>query len=88
MLSEADQMVDLLNNQIGRKIGGDNKNLNTKELSVAVLESFHNDGLYVVDKSNPGKFIVTKKKITKEKYDYMNETFEKLNEYGKDVVVN
>lgn len=83
-LSEADQMVDLLNNQIGRKIGGDNKNLNTKELSVAVLESFHNDGLYVVDKSNPGKFIVTKKKITKEKYDYMNETFEKLNEYGKE----
>lgn len=40
--------------------------------------------LYVVQKSDSKEFVVNKKKITEEKYKYMNDVFGKLNEYEKE----
>ena len=49
-LDDADQTVDLLNNQIGRRIGSLNKNVNMKDLALQVLEEFKNNGLYTATK--------------------------------------
>lgn len=49
-LDDADQTTDLLNNQIDRRIGLQNKNVNVKDLALQVLEEFKNNGLYSATK--------------------------------------
>jgi RHS repeat-associated protein len=45
-LADADQTIDLLNNQIGRKIGNETKGMSMQERASAVLEYFNANGLW------------------------------------------
>lgn len=45
-LADADQTIDLLNNQIGRKIGNETKGMTMQERALAVLEYFNANGLW------------------------------------------
>lgn len=49
-IEEADEIIDLKNNIIGRQIGCDNKALSNTELAVKLLYEFKENGLYVAKK--------------------------------------
>ncbi len=68
-LSEADQTIDLLNNQIGRNIGEKNKGLSKKELSAKVLDEFHKNGLYTAKQNKDGSVTIEKTKFLKHNID-------------------
>ncbi len=80
---EADQTVDLLNNFIGRNIGEDNKNARMDELAILVLDEFKNKGLYTASKNIEGNWIVSKTKLSTEKYNQLKEIYKGLNENGR-----
>lgn len=81
-LDDADQTVDLLNNQIGRRIGSQNKNVNMKNLALQVLEEFKNNGLYTATKKDK-VWTVNKTKLSNEKYKQLQSLFNSLNENGR-----
>ena len=80
-IDDADQTVDLLNNQIGRAIGTKNKNSDMKELAFLVLEEFKNNGLYIAAKKDK-KWIVEKYKLSEQKYNQLKSIFNDLNTNG------
>ena len=67
-MAEADQVVDLLNNMLGRTIGEQNPNCPMNELAGKVLESFYKTGLYTGSLNEDGSWSVSRTKITKEQY--------------------
>ena len=79
----ADQVVDLLNNIIGRSIGKENSGENMKSLANSVLDEFKNNGLYTVTETSSGQFVVSRNMLSQEKYDALKEIFSGLNEYGR-----
>ena len=82
-LSEADQTVDLLNNQIGRRIGesNKNKNKNMKQLALSVLSEFRQNGLYTAVQKGK-QWIVSKTRLSKEKYDKLSKIYNGLDSRG------
>ena len=80
-LSEADQTVDLLNNQIGRRIGESNKNKNMKQLALSVLSEFRQNGLYTAVQKGK-QWIVSKTRLSKEKYDKLSKIYNGLDSRG------
>ncbi|CAM3256186.1 Colicin-E3 immunity protein (ImmE3) (Microcin-E3 immunity protein) (Colicin-E3 chain B) (modular protein) [Xenorhabdus nematophila ATCC 19061] len=85
---EGDKIVDMLNNEIGRKIGQVSGTKSMKELSLKLLDHFYKDGLYVFDKIDYVEYMgidsltIGKEKITTEQYNYMRDLFHKLDENG------
>ena len=77
---DADQTVDLLNNQIGRQIGLSNRGKNMKDLAITVLDEFKNRGLYTAQKDKNGNWIVSKTCLTKEKYTKLINIYRILND--------
>ncbi len=67
-LQKADQVADLLNNQIGRGIGVSNPNADNKTLAGKVMKYYYANGLYTT-KLNDGRVDVVKTRITKAQYD-------------------
>ena len=67
-LSQADQVVDMLNNDIGQKIGSDNPNASMKDLAVAVLQQFHSDGFYTASTAKDGTVTITKTQLTRSQF--------------------
>ena len=61
--SLADQSADLLNNQIGRRIGRQNPTAAMNDLAIEVLNEFSQQGLWVVTASN-GQFSISRQKLT------------------------
>ncbi len=80
-LSEADQTVDLLNNQIGREIGQREKGKGMRHLAVSVLKEFRQKGLYTVIKKGE-KWVVTKTILSQDKYLKLFKIFEGLDNRG------
>ncbi|OEJ99376.1 hypothetical protein A8C32_09450 [Flavivirga aquatica] len=68
-LFQADEVIDLLNNRLGRKISDKLKqkqnNLNRKELALRVLEEFHKEGFYTAKKTENG-YTIELTKLTDE----------------------
>ena len=81
-LSQADQTIDLLNNQIGRKIGKDNPNASMKELALKVLEYQYKNGLYTATENKDGSITVIQTKISEEQYKKGIEIIKGLNNNG------
>ena len=79
----ADQVVDLLNNIIGRSIGKENSGESMKSLANTVLDEFKNNGLYTATETSDGKFSVSRNKLSQEKYDALKGIFSGLNEFGR-----
>jgi len=67
-LIQADNVADLLNNEIGRTIGLANPNDDNKTIAAKVMKEYYTNGLYTTRTTN-GKVEVVKTRITKEQYD-------------------
>lgn len=83
-LEEADQIVDLLNNRIGRDIGKQNRTrmpMNT--MALKVLNVFYTDGLYTAQKTAENTYYIDRTTITQEQYEQLKTTFETLNHLGR-----
>lgn len=82
-MNEADQAVDLANNQIGRRLGGSYQKKSIKELAFLLLDEFYNHGLYTVRKNNNNQFETYRKRISSQEYNYMREVYtEVIDENG------
>ena len=81
-LSQADQTIDLLNNEIGRQIGLDNPDASTQELAIKTLEYQYENGLYTSSKNKDGSVSVTQTKITEQQYTKGIKTLKGLNDSG------
>jgi len=86
-LADADEIVDLLNNQIGREIGTQYDGPQTaKTLANRMLDEFYRNGFYTINKiesgQNAGKYEVIKTKINIEQYNYMKNEYTKLDDFG------
>src|SRR5262249_299822 len=62
-LAQADQTIDLLNNQIGRAIGDANPDATQLGTANAVLDYFHNQGLYTAVEHADGTVSIVKTKL-------------------------
>ena len=82
---DLDQKVDLLNNIIGRRIGESNKGATMNDLANLVLDEFKNNGLYTTSKDKDGNWIISRTKLSSEKYDQLKNIFKGLNENGRTV---
>lgn len=82
-MAQADQTVDLLNNIIGRGIGEINKGASMDNLANIILEEFKENGLYTASKDKHGNWVVTKTKLSEEKYNQLKAIFNGLNENGR-----
>jgi hypothetical protein len=81
---EADEIVDLLNNRIGRSIGKKHPaNSSMKTLANRVLTVFYEDGLYTMHQNADGTFYIDRTKISDVQYKLLREHFEKVNDVGR-----
>ena len=81
-MAEADQVVDLLNNMLGRIIGEQNPNCPMNELAGKVAEYFYTTGLYIGTLNEDKTWSVHRTKITKEQYDSYMKVLEGLDFNG------
>lgn len=81
-LDEADKTVDVLNNEVGRGIGLEHKNVGMKELALLVLDMFSNDGkgLYTVHQNKDGQYVISRTKLDAETRSSLEKIFKSLND--------
>ena len=86
--NEADEKIDLLNNQIGRKIGSSlSKDATPKDIAKAVLKEFHENGMYTAEaKLNKdgdyAKTSIVKTKLSNTEYKNALSKINDLNDNG------
>ena len=71
-----------MNNKIGRQIANDNPDLSMQELSIKVLATFHDEGLYTATKNTDGSVTISKTKISDEQYNKALEVLKNLDNNG------
>jgi RHS repeat-associated protein len=82
-LKEADQSIDLLNNQIGRGLGEQNAGTGMQGLATEVLNTFANTGLWTASKNENGTWSIQQTKITAEQHQQLLQIFQNLNDNGR-----
>ena len=82
-LKAADQICDLMNNEIGRRIGSENPSVSNAGIAGIVLEEFHNNGLWEAKADGNGGYTVSKTKLDDKKYDAAKTKLEKTDDNGK-----
>lgn len=82
-MKEADETIDLSNNQVGRKIGEANKGASMKDLALKILDAFAETGLYTSYKDDNGNIRLTASKINPEQSKQLQEAFKKLDNNGR-----
>lgn len=76
-LAEADELIDLKNNIIGRRIGSEDSSKNNDKLANIILDEFKNNGLYVAHPiGDTGYYGLDKEKITQQEYDKAKQAIE------------
>lgn len=68
-IDTADQMTDLLNNEIGRSIGLKNTNASNKSFSEAILKEFKENGLWVSHQIDDKCFVIRRETLSQSKYE-------------------
>ena len=68
-MTDADKAVDLLNNEIGRDIGEQNKGASNQTMAKKVAKEFYENGLWTTSKNKDGSVSIQKTKITKDQYN-------------------
>ena len=81
--SEADMVVDLLNNVIGRRIGANHRHLSRKQIALLALKELRENGLYQYEYCSDGLWRVMKVRISDDVYNDMYNTFMNLNNDGQ-----
>lgn len=85
---DADEVIDLFNNEIGRNIGktfsdGNKTIKNMRKIAFSVLDEFYETGLYLMIIRDDGYYGIEKVKLKEEKYLYMKNVLENLDHLGK-----
>lgn len=85
--ADADEVIDLLNNQIGRNLGLQIPSGSPiKTFALAMLDYFYFYGLYTMEKTGD-KYEVVKTRITKEQYDHMKYVYNnELDQNGINII--
>lgn len=78
----ADNIVDLLNNEIGREIGANNKDATQLDLANKVLDVFSKEGLWTAQKNEDGSITITRSKISTEQLNKARNTLNTLDQSG------
>lgn len=81
-LYEADQSIDLLNNQIGRQLGAANPKASMQELAIRTLDYFKENGLYTATKQKTGTYSINQTKLTSDQYKKAMEVIKTTNNNG------
>lgn len=81
-IEEADRLCDLLNNEIGRSIGKQNKDADNATMAKKVADTFYHSGLWTVSENSGNNFKIQKTKISKLEYSKMINEIKKLNNNG------
>lgn len=79
---EADRAVDLMNNEIGRRIGEQNIGVSNVTMAEKVAEEFYHSGLWTVSEISDSIYKVQKVKLNEGQYNSMVLETNKLNKYG------
>jgi RHS repeat-associated protein len=79
---EADQTVDLLNNEIGRAIGAANPNASMQQLALLTLDAFHTTGFFESVTNDNGATSIVRRTISDDEYNAARTTIENLNDSG------
>ena len=80
---DADMVVDLLNNIIGRRIGANNRHLTRKQIALLTLKELRENGLYQYEYCSDGLWRVVKVRISYDVYNDMYNTFINLDNDGR-----
>jgi hypothetical protein len=78
----ADQTIDLLNNQIGRQIGSENKGASMSKLAGLALNMFHDNGLFTATVNKDGSVTINRSKLNDKKYNSALKNLQGLNSDG------
>ncbi|QEY24856.1 VENN motif pre-toxin domain-containing protein [Neisseria animalis] len=81
-LNKADELVDQLNNKIGRDIALQYPNISNKKLAEKVLYHFSTEGLYQATKGKNGKYKVERKILDKKHYQASKDNLRVLDDTG------
>jgi len=81
-MTQADRVVDLLNNVIGRQIGEKNKGASNQTMAKAVAKEFYEKGLWTASENKNGTVSIQKTRITKAQYDAAIREINKKGENG------
>ena len=81
-LNEADQSIDLLNNIIGRSIGSKSESYYMDNNAIAVLNYYHDNGLWIARKMSDGTYMIYQQKLSDDQYKVALERLEQLDENG------
>jgi RHS repeat-associated protein len=81
-MSLADDIVDFLNNAIGRSITSEGGDLSSLEIAEKTLGVFMDEGLYTASAGSDGKISIQRTKITQEQYDAALKAINQLNDNG------
>lgn len=82
--SEADQVIDLLNNQIGRDLGRRYpKGTPMNTIALRMLDEFYQNGFYTGRRTNEGTYYIDRTTLTLEDYEKIKVVLETLNELGR-----
>jgi hypothetical protein len=65
----ADNIVDLLNNEVGQSIGEKNSGQDSKSLANAVINVFQNEGLWTATSNEDGSITISRTKISSDQAD-------------------
>jgi RHS repeat-associated protein len=83
-LANADQTIDLLNNQIGRQIGANNPvGTSIIDLAKQTLEYFHNTGLFTATINSDGSVAVVQTRLSDAEYNTAVENISNLTAIGE-----
>lgn len=85
-MDEADQAVDLANNQISQLVSGTHPQETITGMASSLLDEFYNHGLYIVRKNNEGKFVTYKEKIPSQEYNSIKKVYAKLVDQQLDTI--
>ncbi len=87
---DADSVVDLKNNEIGRRIGADNPGIGMREMSLKVLEEYRTNGLWqivLVNEQAPGAadnvYKIERIRLSEAEYDQARSEILNRNETGR-----
>ena len=81
-MGDADQMADLLNNRIGREIGRKKDGASNKDLAIATLNEYRENGLWQVTGNEETGFKVERKTMSEEQYRKALEVIESKGDDG------
>ena len=79
-LLDADRVVDLLNNEIGRTIGKKYSSSSNKDMAKMVMKEYYQSGLWTAEHNDDGSYTVVKTRISTEQY---NAAIKEINKKGE-----